>query len=131
MTSDNPIVLMPDSRGRSEGEPVAVANAKEIYLPLNRTRVLVLTHDSEVGDRFFKEMGPETIDFHNQLIIDHSWAEIYCHPEDWSSASNLTGKPKRTQLLELPDHPEIVADGVNTELVRKNPRRYRGPKPGR
>lgn len=128
MTSDNPIVLMPDSISHSEGEPVGLANASEIYMPLDRMRLLVLIRDSEVGNRFFREMGPDTIDFHNQMIVDHSWAEVYCHPEDWSGASNLIGKPEGTQLMELPNHPEIVADGVNAELVRKNPRRYRSPK---
>jgi hypothetical protein len=125
---DRPLVLYvsPDRRRSDRG--VGVANAEELWLPLDRRRVLVL-HDHPELDEGVMELAMPFRDSFNQGVIANAVSEIYCHPDDIEVVRGAQLPDRDQPLLGLEGGSwfDFQADGVNAPPRRRRHHRYRRP----
>ena len=121
--SDHPITL--DNREQTALRGIGVANADEIWLPLNRRTALLLHSYEEIPEQAM--LSPFTIEDMNRRTIRQSFDEIYCHPDDVSNATAALITAELNQPLLMTDtrNASTDVDGVNTPPRRKRPNRYR------
>lgn len=127
--SDRPLVLYqkPENRHRQMG--VGIANADELWLPLDRSTALILHADDRVGDIEVDSMFLNVDDF-NQAVAFNADAELYAHPEDVSRVDPLEMPQTNRPLMQVSGGWVVTGtDGINEAPKRRRHRRYKKPNP--
>lgn len=85
--SDRPLVLyqLPENRNPCLG--VGIANADQLWLPLDRRTALVL-HSDPSAPEVVSAGSPELMDTFNAYVIGNAQAEVYCHPMIFTASNN-------------------------------------------
>ncbi len=96
---DQPVVLYQNPRNRNSLMRVGIANADEIWFPLDRYNVLVLHDRRAAADGVVNApiMLRETF---NQAIIANAKTDIYCHPDDLIFVQNADYQSRIDQSSE-------------------------------
>jgi hypothetical protein len=96
ITSDNPVVLVPDS------ERHRMPNcAPEIYFPLNRTTAIIMAELMDAKDTYdgqldFISRGSTIMHKRlNKAIMDNDTTYLYCHPDDRDKLPQNLPKPRQ------------------------------------
>lgn len=107
LTSDCPVASW--SPPRADGLPVGIAEAEEIYMPLDRRTVLVLTTGAPAAARHTtEEATAERIARINTAVASAAHRWIYHHPDD-SPLASMELPPQEnwveeaTEVIEQPD----------------------------
>lgn len=82
LTSDAPVA--PWSPPRPDGLPVGIADARHVYLPLDRSTVLVVTDRAQdaVADRVVRQTSAALAARVNRAVASGAYRWIYHHPDD-------------------------------------------------
>ena len=125
---DRPLALYVGPERRRSDRGVGIANAEELWLPLDRTRVLVL-HDYPELDEGEMELPTPFRDSFNQGIIANAVGEIYCHPVDREIVQHAELPDPNQPLLGFDGGSwfDLEADGVRAPPRRRWPHRYHRP----
>jgi Protein of unknown function (DUF4238) len=78
VTSDRPVVLWNPPRPEDDYRGVGLLNAEEIWLLVDRERMVVLRR---AGPERVRRIGPERVDLVNTHIARHCTAEVFAHPD--------------------------------------------------
>ncbi len=77
ITSDRPVVLWNPPLPQDRYKGVGIEDAEEIWLPVDRKRILILRNSGPSGTR---RIGPERVSIVNQHIARHCGKAIVAHP---------------------------------------------------
>jgi len=82
LTSDAPVAVW--SPPDADGLPVGIANAAEVYLPLDRQTVLVVTeqHVDDAPDRIVDDPAPKRAVRANTAVAANAHRWVCHHPDD-------------------------------------------------
>lgn len=127
---DRPLVLYQKPENRRPYLGVGVANADELWLPLDRRTALIFHNDDDVGDVEVDSLPSLRIEDFNQAVVLNAGSELYAHPEDVAFVQQLempeTGKP----LMQVTGGwVSTGTDGINEPPRRRRHHRYRKPDP--
>ena len=78
ITSDRPVVLWNPPTPEDSHLGVGIARTKEIWFPVDRSRILILRID---GSEMIRRIGPERVRTTNEHIARHCTERIVSHPE--------------------------------------------------
>ena len=125
---DRPLVLYVSPERRRPDRGVGIANAEELWLPLDRSRMFVL-HDHPEIDEGVMELNTLFRDSFNQGVIANTVGEIYCHPDDIEMVHRAELPDSDQPLLGFQGGSwfDLGTDGVNAPPRRRRHRRYRRP----
>jgi hypothetical protein len=108
---------------------VGPATADEIWIPLDRSTLLVLHNDEMIEEGRLLAPRGYSLDNVNAFVVSQADREVYCHPDDVARLDQFD--------LPDPDRPVLhvngagwvrgTTDGVNKPPVREGHRRYRRP----
>lgn len=123
---DQPVVLYRRPQNRNPLMGVGIANADEIWLPLDRHNVLVL-HDRQAPPSGVVNAPTMLRDSFNQAIIANTKVEIYCHPDDLSLVRSAELPEPNRPIFGMDGGSSLIGqtDGVNSPPKRRKPHRYR------
>ena len=85
ITSDRPVVLWNPPLPQDSYKGVGIEDAEEIWLPVDRKRILILRNSGPSGTR---RIGPERVRMVNQHIARHCGKAVVSHP----SAADMTAR---------------------------------------
>ena len=88
ITSDRPVVLWNPPLPQDRYKGVGIEDAEEIWLPVDRKRILILRNSGPSGTR---RIGPERVSIVNQHIARHCGKAIVSHP-------SVAGETARIEL---------------------------------
>ncbi len=124
---DRPLVLFQRSENQQPGRGLGIIDADEILLPIDRSTVLILHNDPDIGERILGAPPGYTVESLNQIIVSNAAAEVYCHPDDEHRLQSLEFPEPGRPLLRATVGSWFTAsiDGVNAPPRRRRHRRWR------
>jgi hypothetical protein len=128
--SDRPLVLYQRPENRHPHIGVGIANADELWLPLDRSTALILHSDDQLGDIEVDSMETFSVKDFNQAVALNAEMEIYAHPEDVGLVDQLEMPQSDRPIVQVSGAWVATAtDGVNEAPSRRRHRRYKKPIP--
>jgi hypothetical protein len=127
--SDKPLVLYQSEHKWSPDRGVGIGSADEIWLPLDRSTLLVLHSDDQIDEHQVRVETSDNLAEINQVIVSQALSEVFCHPDDIARVDEIHLRADDQPILNVsgPEWFKGKTDGVNQRPRRRRPLRYRRP----